>query len=159
MKSKLISLRSAASIARQLRRKGNKVAFTNGTFDLLHLGHVTYLQKARQQADVLFVGLNSDASVKSYKGPGRPLNPQKDRALVLCALACVDYAVIFNEPTPLRLIKIIRPDVLVKGADWPKSKIAGAGLVESWGGKVRRIRLVPGRSTTRLLQLMKAGAR
>ena len=157
--SKLVSLRKAVSIARRLQRKGKKDAFTNGTFDLLHLGHVTYLQKARRQADVLILGLNSDASVKSYKGPGRPLNPQKDRALVLSALACVDYVVIFNEPTPLKLIAAIRPDVLVKGADWPKSKIAGAGLVESWGGKVRRIRLVPGRSTTRLIQLMEKGAR
>lgn len=155
MKSKLVSLRNAAVIARRLQRKGKKVAFTNGTFDLLHLGHITYLQKARQEADALFVGLNSDASVKSYKGPDRPLNPQKDRALVLSALTCVDHVVIFNEPTPLRLIRNIRPDVLVKGADWPKSKIAGAALVESWGGKVRRIRLVPGRSTTRLIGLMK----
>ncbi len=155
MKSKLVSLRKASSIARQLQRKGKKVAFTNGTFDLLHLGHVTYLQKAREQADVLFVGLNSDASVKSYKGPDRPLNPQKDRALVLSALACIDQVVIFNEPTPLLLIKAIRPDVLVKGADWAKSKIVGADLVESWGGKVRRIRFVPGRSTTRLIELMK----
>ncbi len=153
--SKLVSLRNASFIARRLKRKGKKVAFTNGTFDLLHLGHVTYLQKARQQADVLFVGLNSDASVKSYKGPARPLNPQKDRARVLSALACVDYVIIFNEPTPLRLIAAIRPDILVKGADWPKSKIAGADLVESWGGKVRRIRLVPGRSTTRIINLMK----
>ncbi len=155
MNSKLVSLRKASLIARRLQRQGKKIAFTNGTFDLLHLGHVTYLQKAREQGDVLFVGLNSDASVKSYKGPDRPLNPQKDRALVLSALACVNYVVIFNEPTPLHLIEAIRPDVLVKGADWPKFKIAGADLVESWGGKVRRIRLVPGRSTTRIIQLMK----
>ena len=155
MTPKFISQRKAALLSKRLKRAGKKIAFTNGTFDLLHLGHVTYLQKARELGDVLFVGLNSDASVKSYKGPDRPLNPQKDRALVLSALACVDYAVIFKEPTPLNLIKIIRPDVLVKGADWPKSKIVGADLVESWGGKVRRIRLVPGRSTTRIIQFMK----
>lgn len=155
MNSKLVSRRQAALLSQRLKRARKKVAFTNGTFDLLHLGHVSYLQKAREQADVLFVGLNSDASVKSYKGPDRPLNPQKDRGLVLSALACVDYVVIFNEPTPLNLIQKIRPDVLVKGADWPKSKIAGADLVESWGGKVRRIRIVPGRSTTRMIQLMK----
>ena len=155
MNSKLLSRRQAVLLTQRLRRAGKKIAFTNGTFDLLHLGHVTYLQKARQQGDVLFVGLNSDASVRSYKGPDRPINPQKDRALVLAALSCIDYVVIFNEPTPLHLIEALRPDILVKGADWPKSKIAGADQVESWGGKVRRIRLVPGRSTTRLINLMK----
>ena len=153
--SKLISRRKAASLVERLKRQRKKVAFTNGTFDILHRGHVTYLQKARQLGDVLFVGLNSDSSVKAYKGPDRPLNPQADRAVVLAALACVDYIVIFNEPSPLHLIKKIRPDILVKGADWPKAKIAGADLVESWGGKVRRIRLVPGRSTTRMIQLLK----
>ena len=155
MNSKLISLGKALSLARRLKRQGKRIAFTNGTFDLLHLGHVTYLQKARQLGDVLFIGLNSDSSVKSYKGPDRPLNPQMDRARVLSALTCVDYVVIFNEPAPLHLIQTLRPDVLVKGADWPKSKIAGADLVESWGGKVRRIRLVPGRSTTRMIRLLK----
>ena len=155
MNSKLLSKQKAALLARRLQKKKKKIVFTNGTFDLLHRGHVTYLQKARAQGDVLFVGLNSDASVKSYKGPDRPLNPQQDRALVLAALACVDCVVIFNEPTPLHLIKALRPDVLVKGADWPKSKIAGAAEVESWGGRVRRIRLVPGRSTTRVIERMK----
>ncbi len=155
MKSKIVSRRKAALIVRRLKRAGKKIVFTNGTFDLLHLGHVTYLQKAREQGDVLFVGLNSDASVKSYKGPDRPVNPQKDRALVLAALACVDHITIFSEPTPVQLIKAIHPDVLVKGADWPKSKIAGADLVESWGGKVKRVRLVPRRSTTRLIEFLK----
>ena len=119
--------------------------------DLLHLGHVRYLFKARRLGDFLLVGVNTDQSVRSYKGPGRPINPEKDRIEVLAALECVDYAVLFDEPTPLPLIEEIKPDVLVKGMDWKKKDIAGARQVESWGGKVKRIRLVPGRSSSRLI--------
>lgn len=151
MKSKVISQSQAQRIARQLRAKGKKIAFTNGTFDILHLGHVQYLQKARATADFLFVGVNTDRSVKTYKEPGRPVNPQNDRVQVLAALECVSYAVLFDEPTPLNLIKVIRPHVLVKGADWKKSQVAGAVEVESWGGKVRLIKLTQGRSTTNVI--------
>lgn len=152
MKSKVISQAQAERIARQLRARGKKIAFTNGTFDILHLGHVQYLQKARTTADVLFVGVNTDRSVKTYKEPGRPVNPEKDRVQVLAALECVNYAVLFDEPTPLNLINRIRPHVLVKGADWKKSQVAGAKEVESWGGKVRLISLTKGRSTTNVIQ-------
>jgi rfaE bifunctional protein nucleotidyltransferase chain/domain len=149
---KIISRRRLNALGRDLRLKRKKVVFTNGTFDLLHIGHVTYLQKAKRLGDVLIVGVNSDRSVKSYKGPGRPLNPEKERLGVLAALACVDYLVLFDEPTPLGLIVTLRPHVLVKGADWKISQIAGASEVKAWGGEVKRIPLVPGRSTTRLLK-------
>ena len=148
MKKKLISQSKAQQIARQLRRRGKRIVFTNGTFDILHLGHVQYLQKARSFGDVLMVGVNTDRSVKSYKTPDRPVNPERDRALVLSALECVDYVVLFDDPTPVELIKRIKPDVLAKGADWKKSQIAGAREVEHWGGQVRLVRLTRGRSTT-----------
>ena len=156
MRSKILSQANLTRLCRRLRSQGKKVVFTNGTFDLLHLGHVTYLQKAKKHGDVLVVGVNTDRSVKSYKGPKRPLNPEKDRIRVLAALKCVDYAALFSDPTPLNLIKKVKPHVLVKGADWKKSQIAGAKEVESWGGKVKRIALVPNRSTTRILKLLRA---
>lgn len=154
MNGKIISSASLKKLGDFLRRQGRKIVFTNGTFDILHLGHVTYLQKAKDCGDVLVVGVNSDASVKSYKSPDRPLNPERDRMVVLAALACVDYVALFEEPTPLKLILNLRPHVLAKGADWKKSQIAGAKEVESWGGKVRRIPLVAGRSTTKIIKKM-----
>ena len=129
--------------------------FTNGCFDILHAGHVIYLEKAKKLGDILVVGVNSDASVKRIKGPGRPINPEGDRLRVIAGLEAVDHATLFNEDTPLDLIREIRPDVLVKGADWTKAKIVGAKEVESWGGKVKQIPLVPGRSTTRMIEKMK----
>lgn len=141
-------------VLKSIKLKKKSIAFTNGTFDILHLGHITYLEKAKQTADVLIVGVNTDRSVKSYKDPSRPINPQNDRVKVLSALACVDYAILFDEPTPLELIKKIRPDVLVKGADWAVKDIAGAKEVLSWGGKVRRISLVKGRSSTRVIKAL-----
>ena len=153
---KIIPFSKVRALSRRLRSQGKKIVFTNGTFDILHLGHVDYLQKAKTMGDVLIVGVNSDASVKSYKGPDRPINPQADRIRVLAALECVDYTVIFNEPTPLQLVEQVRPHVLVKGADWKKDQIVGAREVESWGGRVKRIRLVPGRSTTRLIQKLES---
>ncbi len=154
---KLLNIRKAALVARRLQRTGKKVVFTNGTFDLLHLGHVEYLQKARSCGDALFVGVNTDRSVKSYKTPDRPINPEKDRTLVLAALACVDYVILFDTPTPLKLITALRPEVLVKGADWKKTAIAGASEVESWGGKIRLIRLTLGRSTTGMIERIRGG--
>lgn len=152
MKRKIIARSILSELAQKLRAAGKKIVFTNGTFDILHLGHVTYLQKAKDAGDVLIVGVNSDASVKTYKGPDRPINPEKDRMQVLAALECVDYVVLFSEPTPLNLIMMARPHVLVKGADWKKSEIAGAKEVESWGGKVKLVPLVEGRSTTNVLK-------
>ncbi len=149
---KIVSRTLATRLADRLRNRGKRIVFTNGTFDILHLGHITYLEKAKRLGDVLFVGVNTDRSVRSYKGPGRPLNSQADRVRVLAALQCVDYAVLFDDSTPLRLILAIKPQVLVKGADWKKNQIAGAKEVESWGGKVQRLPLVPNRSTTRILK-------
>jgi D-beta-D-heptose 7-phosphate kinase/D-beta-D-heptose 1-phosphate adenosyltransferase len=138
------------------RALGQRVAFTNGCFDVLHAGHVQYLQEARAQADLLVVGLNSDAGVRALKGPGRPVNGVEARALVLTALEAVDYLVLFEEPTPLELIRAIRPDVVVKGADYRREDVVGAEFVESYGGRVHLAPLREGYSTTRLLQRLGA---
>jgi rfaE bifunctional protein nucleotidyltransferase chain/domain len=149
---KITAFSKAKSLALRLRAKGKRIVFTNGCFDILHAGHVKYLEKARSLGDVLVLGLNSDCSVKKIKGPSRPIVPQKDRAAVVASLGFVDHVVIFGDPTPLRLIKAIRPHVLVKGADWKVGKIVGADLVKSYGGKVVAIPLVKGRSTTGLIR-------
>ena len=154
MKRKIIARSILPDLAQKLRAARKKIVFTNGTFDILHLGHVTYLQKAKACGDILIIGINSDKSVKSYKGPDRPVNPERDRMGVLAALECVDYVVLFSEPTPLNLIMLSRPNVLVKGADWKKADIVGAKEVESWGGKVKRISFVAGRSTTNIINKM-----
>lgn len=144
-----------ALMAKKLKRAGLKVVFTNGVFDLLHRGHIDYLAKARRLGDILIVGLNSDASVRRLKGAARPLHSQSDRAAILLALEAVDYVVVFGEQRPDRLIEQIRPDVLVKGADYKLSEIAGADFVRSYGGLVKRIRLLPGRSTSNIIARLK----
>jgi D-beta-D-heptose 7-phosphate kinase/D-beta-D-heptose 1-phosphate adenosyltransferase len=154
--AKLLSL---AELCRSLdvrRSAGQRVAFTNGCFDVLHAGHVQYLQEARAQADLLVVGLNTDQSVRGIKGPGRPLNPLDARAVVLAGLQAVDYVTPFDEPTPIELIRAIRPDVLVKGADYAKAEIVGSDFVESYGGRVHLAELRDGYSTTSLLQRLRA---
>lgn len=133
-------------------RQGRKVVFTNGCFDLLHVGHVRYLQEARAQGDLLVVGLNSDASVRRLKGPERPVQVENDRAEVLAALGCVDFVVIFDEDTPYELIKAVQPDVLVKGGDWPVDKIVGSDIVLARGGEVKSLQFVNGKSTTSLVE-------
>lgn len=138
------------------RTRGQRVAFTNGCFDVLHAGHVQYLREARAQADLLVVGINSDASVRRLKGPGRPVNPVEARAMVLAALEAVDYLAIFEDDTPLELIRAVRPDVLVKGADYHRDRVVGGDLVESYGGRVHLASLRDGYSTTRLLQRLGA---
>lgn len=155
-KKKILPLGRLKKSLEALQRRGKKIVFTNGTFDILHLGHVTYLAKAREKGDALVVGVNTDRSVKSYKTPDRPVNPEQDRLKVLAALECVDFAILFDDPTPLKLINALRPDVLAKGADWKKSQIAGAKEVESWGGKVALIKLVAGRSTTNIINKMRS---
>jgi len=135
-----------------VRERGGRVVFTNGCFDLLHPGHVRYLAAARALGDTLVVGLNDDASVRRLKGPARPILTFAERAEVLAGLAAVDHVVAFEGDTPLALVEAIRPDVLVKGADWAEQDIAGAAEVRSWGGRVERITLVPGVSTTDLLR-------
>lgn len=135
----------------RLRLEGRTVVFTNGAFDILHAGHVTYLTFARAQGDALVVGLNSDASVRRYKGAKRPLNNQQDRARVLAALECVDYVVCFDEDEPRDLISALLPDVLVKGADW-SHYVSGRDVVERHGGRVVLADMVEGRSTTGLVE-------
>ncbi len=137
------------------KNMGRKVVFTNGCFDILHEGHVTYLQEARKQGDLLVVGLNSDISIRSIKGPGRPVNTQESRARVLAALGCVDRIVIFSEDTPLNLITTLLPSVLVKGADWPVDKIVGGPEVIAAGGEVTNIPMVESFSTTGMIEQIK----
>ena len=145
-------------IARRLKKARKKVVFTNGAFDILHAGHVTYLEFARKQGDVLVVGLNADSSVRRYKGDKRPINKQADRAKVLAALECVDYVVIFNEDEPAKLIAELLPNVLVKGADWAHY-VSGRDVVEKNGGKVVLAKMVAGRSTTGVIQKILMGNR
>jgi D-beta-D-heptose 7-phosphate kinase/D-beta-D-heptose 1-phosphate adenosyltransferase len=158
-RGKLLSRRTLIARVRALQRAGRTVVFTNGCFDLLHLGHVRYLEAARKLGDVLVVGVNSDASVRRLKGPQRPLVGEKDRAQVLAALAAVDWVTIFSEDTPYELIAALRPDVLVKGGDWQVADIVGADLVRAYGGRVRSLPYLPGYSTTALVRrIAKAGA-
>lgn len=151
MAAKFKSLPPLVSILKKEKKEGKRVVFTNGCFDVLHVGHVRYLKKAKSLGDVLVVGLNADASVRRLKGPPRPLNGEKDRAEVLAALESVDYVVLFKESTPEHLIRTIRPDFLVKGGDWKKDQIVGSVFVESYGGRVRALPFVDGFSTTRLI--------
>jgi rfaE bifunctional protein nucleotidyltransferase chain/domain len=149
---KVLSVRKLVAIRRRLRAQGKRVIFTNGTFDILHRGHVQYLAKARRMGDVLMVGLNTDASIRRIKGPRRPINGNADRAAVLAGLASVDFVCFFGSATPLRLIEQLLPDVLVKGADWRPGSIVGGDVVRRHGGSVRRIALTRGRSTSSIIE-------
>jgi D-glycero-beta-D-manno-heptose 1-phosphate adenylyltransferase len=151
-RKKVVARRTLKRKVDSLKQVGKRVVFTNGCFDLLHVGHIRSLQKARSRGDCLVVGINSDTSVRQIKGPGRPIVPQKERAEVLAALACVDWVTIFEEPDPLALISLLVPDVLVKGADWKEAEIVGADVVRVAGGRVVRINLKLGLSTTRLIE-------
>ena len=135
-----------------LEGKSKSIVFTNGCFDLLHIGHVRYLQEAKQQGDFLVVGINSDTSVKKLKGPTRPIQNENDRAEILAALECVDATIIFNEETPERIIKLIKPDVLVKGGDWKVDQIVGSDFVLANGGTVKSLQFIEGRSTTKIIE-------
>jgi D-beta-D-heptose 7-phosphate kinase/D-beta-D-heptose 1-phosphate adenosyltransferase len=146
------SAEEARSLGEQVRARGGKVVVTNGVFDLLHPGHVRYLQASRALGQALIVALNSDGSVRANKGAARPINPELERAEVLLALACVDAVVIFDEQTPHAILSRIQPDVLVKGADWGPDSIVGRDLVEARGGRVVRMGLTPGFSTSNLVQ-------
>jgi D-beta-D-heptose 7-phosphate kinase/D-beta-D-heptose 1-phosphate adenosyltransferase len=152
-------VRSLDSLITELawrRRQKETIVFTNGCFDVLHLGHVEFLKFCKSQGDLVVVGLNSDTSVKTIKGPGRPLNNQYDRASVLAALETVDYVTVFVEPVPLDLIKEVKPDVLVKGQDWKQKGVVGREFVESYGGKVVLAPLVQGKSSTSVITKMKS---
>jgi D-beta-D-heptose 7-phosphate kinase/D-beta-D-heptose 1-phosphate adenosyltransferase len=141
------------------KRNGRRIVFTNGCFDLLHPGHIRSLELARQLGDALIVGLNSDASVRQLKGPGRPVILERERAEILAALQCVDAVVIFDDLTPRRVIAALLPDVLVKGGDWPGDQIVGREEVEAAGGRVVSVPVVPGYSTSAILQKIREGAR
>src|SRR5688572_19437513 len=149
----VLSRPDAAAHVERLQRRGMRVVFTNGVFDLLHPGHLRYLQEARTLGDVLVVGLNSDRSVRALaKGDDRPINAEDDRAEVLAALACVDLVVIFDEDTPHAIVSALQPDILGKGADWGADNIVGRDVVEARGGQVVRIPVVEGYSTTKLIE-------
>jgi D-beta-D-heptose 7-phosphate kinase/D-beta-D-heptose 1-phosphate adenosyltransferase len=152
---RILSADEAAALAERLRRDGKCVVFTNGVFDLLHPGHVRYLQAARAEGDALIVGVNSDRSVRANKGPDRPITPEHERAEILAALACVDAAVIFDDETPDQIIELVQPDVLVKGADWAADAIVGRDTVEARGGRVVRIPIEQGWSTTDIVERIK----
>lgn len=157
MQSKVITGDKLAPLLAEHRRHKQAIVFTNGCFDLMHIGHTRYLQAARNLGDVLVVGVNSDASVRTLnKGSDRPIVPEAQRAEILAALACVDYVVMFPEPDPGSLIATIQPDILVKGGDWPIDRIVGRDTVEARGGRVQTIPLVPGVSTTALVQRIRS---
>ncbi len=149
---KLKDLETLRKRVRTLQRQGKKVVFTNGCFDLLHVGHVRYLSAARALGDCLIVAINSDASVRRLKGTARPIVPHRERLEVLAALGCVDYVVLFNSNTPQRVIDALVPDILVKGGDWSLEEIVGRETVERRGGKVVRIKIIPGASTTGIIK-------
>lgn len=152
MKQKIKERKKLAKIIKLLKAKGKRIVFTNGCFDLLHLGHVRYLEKAKILGDILVVGINSDSSVRKLKGPKRPLLPVRERAEILSGLGCVDYITIFHELDPLKLITSLQPNVLVKGGDWTKGQVIGGEVVEKLGGKVVILPFVKGASTSTLIQ-------
>lgn len=154
MRDKIKTLAEAGRIRKQARADGGIVVFTNGCFDVVHAGHVDYLEAARALGDLLIVGLNSDDSMRRIKGAARPLSPASDRAAVLAGLSAVDVVVEFGEDDPLRVIQKLLPDVLVKGADWSEDKIVGADVVKAAGGRVAVVPLTEGRSTSQLIRLI-----
>ena len=154
---KLLTIKAAKKIRAGLKAEGKAVVFTNGVFDLLHAGHTSILSKAKALGGILFVGMNSDSSVKAIKGPGRPIMDEKVRSEMLCALPSVDYVVIFSEKTPERLLSELQPDMHVKGGDWEGKSLPERKLVESWGGKVKIVQSGETVSTTKLIEKMKKG--
>jgi D-beta-D-heptose 7-phosphate kinase/D-beta-D-heptose 1-phosphate adenosyltransferase len=152
MLEKLLSKDDLVQTAAKLQKAGKCIVFTNGCFDILHVGHVRYLTAAKSEGDVLVVGLNSDISVKFIKGEKRPIVSQDQRAEVLAGLFCVDYITFFDDPDPFKLIQALMPDVLVKGDDWPEDRIIGADFVKSKGGRVVRVPVVPGASASKIIK-------
>jgi D-glycero-beta-D-manno-heptose 1-phosphate adenylyltransferase len=143
---------ASLELVARLRAAGKTIVFTNGVFDLLHPGHVRYLQEARKLGDALIVGVNSDRSVRAIKGPAKPITPEGERAEILAALSCVDGVVIFDGETPRAIIAAVQPNILVKGADWAEDAIVGRDVVEARGGRVVRMRIEPGYSTTAIVE-------
>jgi len=151
LETKIKNLAQLKKTVKQLRAKGKIIVFTNGCFDILHYGHVKYLQDAKDLGDFLIVAVNSDFSVSRIKGKRRPIVQEGDRLKIIAALQSVDFVVKFNQTTPLKTIKALKPDILVKGSDWPKEEIVGSAYAASYGGKVKTVKLIPGRSTTNLI--------
>lgn len=154
MSSKIKNLQELKEIVNFHKKDGKKIVFTNGCYDLIHLGHVRYLKEGKKLGDVLIVALNSDRSVRSLKGPPRPVIPQEERAEIVSALESVNYVTIFDQDDPLEIITFIKPDVLFKGGDWNLGTIVGRDVVESYGGKVFALPLVPGISTTQIINII-----
>jgi D-beta-D-heptose 7-phosphate kinase/D-beta-D-heptose 1-phosphate adenosyltransferase len=152
----MLDAEALAAFVRDARAAGKRIVFTNGVFDILHPGHLRYLQAARRHGDLLIVGLNSDASVRRNKGPERPINPEAERAEVLEALACVDAVSVFDDDTPADIIRRVQPDILVKGADWPADQIVGRDTVEARGGRVILEPVEQGYSTTDLIERVRS---
>jgi len=155
LQNKIIPYSEIAELSQKLHQQEKKIVFTNGCFDILHCGHIRYLEKAKALGDILILGLNSDASVKRLKGNNRPIVPEKERALVVAGLESVDYVCIFEQDTPYELIDLIQPDVLVKGGDWTIDKIVGADIVQKKGGKVLSLNYEQGFSTTNIIERIK----
>ena len=154
--ARLLTTDEAVGLVQSLRSAGRTIVFTNGVFDLLHPGHVRYLQSARALGEALIVGLNGDASVRRNKGPGRPINDERERAEVLAGLEAVDAVVLFDDDTPAEIIRRLQPDILVKGADWAADQIVGRDTVESRGGRVVRVTVEQGYSTSSLVQKIRS---
>ena len=159
MNSKLVTSKNFSSLLKTLKKKNKRIVFTNGCFDLIHPGHIKLLKEAHKFGDILILGLNSDSSIKKIKGASRPILNQKARIEIFSSIEFIDYIVIFNEATPFRLIKKIRPDVLVKGADWQKANIIGRKFVENYAGKVKTVKLKKGYSTSAIIERIKKLAR
>ena len=149
--TKITTLPCLKRKVRIFKREGKRIVFTNGCFDILHYGHIKYLEDAKNKGDYLIVAVNSDSSIKKIKAPGRPVIGQSDRLKTVAALASVDFVLLFNEDNPLKLIKALKPDILIKGSDWNKNKIVGADFVKSYGGKVMTVNLVKNRSTSAII--------
>jgi len=159
MQAKIATLDELVDEIQALKRAGRSIVFTNGCFDLLHVGHVRYLKAAKAEGDILVVGVNSDGSVRQIKGPRRPVVPEQERAEILASLGCVDFVTIFDEPDPLAFIQALQPDVLVKGADWAEDAIIGREAVERGGGRVVRVAITEGASSTRIIERIFANFR
>ena len=150
----IIAKSDVSCVVQKLRKENKKIVFTNGCFDILHLGHVKYLKESAKLGDVLIVGINSDSSVKKLKGSSRPINNQNDRAQLLCEVNLADYAIIFDEDTPSNLLKEIKPDIYTKGADYTLETLPETPVVQSYGGKIEFIKFVEGKSTTNIINKM-----
>jgi len=152
IQNKILKLTTLKRKISQLRKEGKTIAWTNGCFDILHLGHVSYLQAAKKKDRVLIIGLNSDKSVRKIKGAKRPIVPEDERAGVLAALSCIDYITLFDDATPQKVIEILKPDILIKGADWKGKAVAGSDVIKSYGGKIEYIKFIDRCSSTNIIE-------